>query len=72
MGAIFKQNQRSESPRDPGEVSAARSQNFRLLCVATQHRNYQLSSSARTVAEIYPYLEHEKMADYGKETLWFL
>lgn len=24
------------------------------------------------VAEIYPYFEHEKLADYGKESLWFL
>jgi hypothetical protein len=24
------------------------------------------------VAEIYPYFEHEKLPDYGKESLWFL
>lgn len=24
------------------------------------------------VAEIYPYFEHERLADYGKESLWFL
>ena len=24
------------------------------------------------VAEIYPYFEHEKLADYGRESLWFL
>lgn len=37
------------------------------------NRNLQVTIKyPEMVAQIYPYFQHDKLADFGKENLWFL